>query len=188
MLTKKDRQRFERMMLPHLDASYNLARWLVHNPEDAEDIVQMAYIKAFESFSNYKTGNSAGWILTIVRNTTFTWLDKQKRTSNLISFNEATHSQQARDSKPLTAITSADPEALASQAEDKATLINAIDNLPIEFREALLLRDIEGWSYKEIAEITNVPKGTVMSRLSRARKSLQEYLMKKVKREHASGL
>lgn len=175
-------------MLPHLNAAYNLAKWLVRDARDAEDVVQTAYLRAFEAFGGYVSGNSAGWILTIVRNTAYTWLDKQKRTNNLVSFNEVMHSHQNEAPNPLRMTVLLDPETLAVQAADRAVLLDAIDRLPVEFREVLLLREVEGCSYKEIAEITRVPTGTIMSRLSRARRQLQEYFMKQVKRGNTGGL
>jgi len=178
MANSKDRQRFERMMLGHLDAAYNLALWLLRNPADAEDIVQTAYMRAFEHFHTFTGGNSAGWILTITRNTAYNWLNKQKRTNNLISFDEVYHSQEDKQ----TTIDTMNPEDIVMLNAGCTNLMEHIDRLPIEFREALFLREIEGYSYKEIAEIMQVPKGTVMSRLSRARHQLQLQLTEQQKR------
>ena len=184
MITRKDRQRFERMSLPHLGAAYNLALWLVRDPSDAEDIVQTAYMRAFEAFSNFTGNNIAAWIMTIVRNTAFNWLNKQKRSSNLVSFDEMFHKneQQHKNTYDLT------PEEMINLATTRTQVAELIGRLPVEFREALFLREIEGYSYKEISEITQVPKGTVMSRLSRARGHLQRLVLDQQRREQAHGL
>jgi len=185
---RKKRERFERLMLPHLSAAYNHARWLVGDAHDAEDIVQTAYARAFEYFNSYQTGNSAAWILTIVRNQAYTWLSKKKQASNLVSFDEVVHSQQDVAGSPFPASLASNPELLARSSTETAALIGALERLPVEFREVLLLREVEGYSYKEIAEIVDVPQGTVMSRLSRARRHLLEYLTNRLKRENAGGL
>lgn len=184
MLTRKDRQRFERLTMPHLTAAYNLALWLLRDPAEAEDIVQTAYMRAFEAFGNFTGNNAAAWIMTIVRNTAFNWLSKQKRQSNLISFDEAMHSadQQHKNTINLT------PEEMINLAACKGQIDHLFERLPAEFREALFLREIEGYSYKEISEITNVPKGTVMSRLSRARGQLQKIVLEQQRKDRASGL
>ena len=185
MTDKKERQRFERIMLVHQDAAYNLALWLLRDPVEAEDIVQTAYMKAFEHFPTFVGGNAAGWILTIVRNTAYNWLNKKKRSSNLISFDEVLHSSEEVAQPSLTAL---NPEELHSAIATGTQLMEAIDRLPVEYREALFLREIEGYSYKEIAETTQVPQGTVMSRLSRARAQLQKSLAEQHKRKQANAV
>ena len=187
MLTRKDRERFERMTLGHLPAAYNLARWLVRNPSDAEDIVQTAYMRAFEAFHQFSGNSAASWMLTIVRNTAYNWLTKQKQTSNLISFDEALHGSETESSYSQYS-NNMNPEEIMKIAASKMKVRESIDRLPTEFREILFLREIEGYSYKEITEITQIPKGTVMSRLSRARKHLHKILTDQQKREHAIGL
>lgn len=184
MLTRKDRQRFERLTTPHLGQAYNLALWLLRDPSEAEDIVQTAYMRAFEAFGNFTGNNAAAWVMTIVRNTAFNWLNKQKRNSNLISFEEAYHGSehQHKNTFDLT------PEEMINMVTTKTRVNDLIDRLPVEFREALFLREIEGYSYKEISEITQVPKGTVMSRLSRARGQLQKLVLEQQRREQAHGL
>ena len=183
MLTRKDRLRFERMTTPHLGQAYNLALWLLRDPSEAEDIVQTAYMRAFEAFANFSGNNSAAWIMTIVRNTAFNWLNKQKRNSNLVSFDEAFHgSELYKNTYDLT------PEDIINLVCTKTQIDGLIEQLPVEFREALFLREIEGYSYKEIAEITQVPKGTVMSRLSRARGHLKKLILAQQRREQAHGL
>jgi len=184
MLTRKDRQRFEKITLPHLGAAYNLALWLVRDASEAEDIVQIAYMRAFEAFGSFTGTHSAAWIMTIVRNTAFNLLNKQKRNSNLVSFDEASHvhDQKYKNTYDLT------PEEMVNLLSSNVQVTELIDRLPIDYREAVFLREIEGYSYKEISEITQVPKGTVMSRLSRARGLLQKFALEQYKQEQVHGL
>lgn len=182
MATPEDRKRFERIMLRHLDASYNLALWLLRDPSEAEDIVQTAYMKAFDKFSTFKGGNSAGWILTIVRNTSYNWLNKRKNSSNLISFEEALHGDENCASARRDSL---NPEDVISAAGSNAQMMRCMENLAVEFREVLFLRELEGCSYKEIAEIIQVPEGTVMSRLSRARAQLKKIVVDQERRKRA---
>ncbi|MGH9897278.1 MAG: sigma-70 family RNA polymerase sigma factor [Pyrinomonadaceae bacterium] len=156
--------RFEQAVLPHFDAAYNLARWLTRNDTDAEDVVQEAYLRAYKFFAGFHGGDSRTWLLTIVRNTCYTWL-RQNRTQELgIAFDEEIHSIVSED---------ASPETILVKSASRQLLKQALEELPVEFRETMILRELEGLSYKEIAGITDVPVGTVMSRLSRARKRLQ---------------
>ncbi len=185
MATPKDRKRFERIMLVHLDASYNLALWLLRDPSEAEDIVQTAYMKAFDKFSTFQGGNSTGWILTIVRNTAYNWLKKQKNNSNLISFEEALHGGENGESVRRDTM---NPEEVISAIASHAQMMRCMDSLAVEFREVLFLRELEGCSYKEIAEIIQVPKGTVMSRLSRAREQLKKIVVDQKRRKKVSRL
>ena len=177
----------ERLTVPHLGQAYNLARWLVKDPGEAEDIVQTAYMKAFEAFHNFTGHNTAAWIMTIVRNTAYNWLSKQKRNSNLISFDEVLHGGELDNDSSQYAI-HINPEQVLHIAASKAQLKLLMERLPVEFREVIFLRELEGYSYQEITDITLVPKGTVMSRLSRARKQLQKLLLEQQKREHANGM
>ncbi|HHJ35742.1 MAG TPA: sigma-70 family RNA polymerase sigma factor [Gammaproteobacteria bacterium] len=185
MATAKDRKHFERLMLRHLDASYNLALWLLHDTTEAEDVVQIAYMKAFEHFTSFTGGNTAGWILTIVRNTAYNWLSKRNRGSNLISFEDVLHSSQ--NNSP-TASGEMNPEELASAEISHSQITGYMKTLSVDFREVLFLREIEGYSYKEIAEITQVSKGTVMSRLSRARGQLRQIITDQTHREKTREL
>lgn len=170
MLTRKDRQRFERITLPHMDAAYSLALWLVKNRAEADDIVQTAYMRAFEGFGNFVGNNPSAWLMTIVRNTAFNWMKKQKRNNNLVNFDEALH----KSDRPFKNTYDLSPEEILNKISTKNQVIELINLLPVEFSESLFLRDIEGYSYKEISEITQTTKGTVMSRLSRARSQLQK--------------
>lgn len=162
---------FEQIVMPHLDAAYNLARWLAGNDHDAEDIAQEACLRAFRFLGSFRGGNSRSWLLTIVRNTAYTWL-KQNRPQAVVSIGDE-ELGQIEDPKALTNHSSALHHA------DRDVLRAALDSLPVEYRETLILRELEGLSYKEIADIADVPIGTVMSRLARARKQLQEYLSQK---------
>jgi RNA polymerase sigma-70 factor (ECF subfamily) len=161
------RQRFEALALPHLDSAYNLARWLARNDHDASDIVQEAYLRAFESFAGLRGDNARPWLLAIVRNTCFTWLARNRRPDRQLPFEDDEHADQDSWS---------DPAQCASQADERRRVDAAIERLPSEFREVVVLREIEELSYKEIASVLAVPIGTVMSRLSRGRHLLAGYL------------
>jgi len=165
---------FEQTVLPHLGAAYNLARWLTRNEHDAEDMVQEAYLRAFRFFAGFHGTDVRPWLLSIVRNCCYSWL-QQNRTQELSTeFDEEKHSTDADSS---------DPAALALQNADHEMLKGALDQLPVEFREVVVLRDLEGLSYKEIADIANIPTGTVMSRLARARDRLKRILSDRLKRK-----
>jgi RNA polymerase sigma-70 factor, ECF subfamily len=155
---------FEKEVLPHLDAAYNLARWLSCNEQDAEDIVQDAYVRAFRFFPAFRGGNARGWILRIVRNTCYTWLRKNRPMQSATEFDENLFGPDPRTLNP--------EEALLQNANDKM-LRHAMEALPLKLRDVLILRELEGMSYKEIAELTGMPPGTIMSRLSRARAGLR---------------
>ena len=160
---------FERKVLTHLDAAYNLARILMRNERDAEDVVQEASLRAFRFFDNFRGENSRAWFLRIVRNTSFTVLKKNRPDEMNIAFDEELHGGQT---PPMDAGMALD------RAQDRQMVRAAIEQLPPEFREAIALRELEGASYKEIADIVGVPIGTVMSRLARARRQLQLILSK----------
>ena len=165
---------FEDLMLPHLDAAHNLAKWLLRNEEDAKDVVQEAYLRAFKSFGGFHGSNGRAWLLTIVRNTSYTLLKKNRAADLTTTFDEEIHA--ASDE-------SASPAIIVEHAEDAELVTKAIDELPAEFREILVLRHQEGLSYKEIADIAQIPPGTVMSRLARARAKLREYLAAQIGKE-----
>jgi RNA polymerase sigma-70 factor (ECF subfamily) len=158
---------FEEAMLPHLDAAHNLARWLMRNEQDAQDVVQEAYLRAFKSFGGFRGSNGRAWLLTIVRNTSYTLLKKNRALDLTTTFDEEIH--------PI-GDESASPAMILEHCEDAELIREAMDALPAEFREILTLRHQEGLSYKEIADIAQIPPGTVMSRLARARGKLKEYL------------
>jgi RNA polymerase sigma-70 factor, ECF subfamily len=165
---------FEETMLPHLDAAYNLARWLLRNEQDAQDVVQEAYLRAFKSFGGFHGSNGRAWLLTIVRNTSYTLLKKNRAVDLTTTFDEEIHATDHQ---------SASPAAILEHAEDAELIGKAMDELPAEFREILTLRHQEGLSYKEIGEIVKIPAGTVMSRLARARAKLKEYLAAHIGKE-----
>jgi RNA polymerase sigma-70 factor (ECF subfamily) len=161
-------------VLPHLDGAYNLARWLTRNPDDAEDMVQEAYLRAFKFFDTLRGADSRAWLLTIVRNTCYTWLQQNRAHDLAAPFDEEIHSSESD---------SADPATLVLQSASHRMLKRALEELPAEFREVLVLRELEGFSYKEIAEIAKIPPGTVMSRLARARERLKQLLCNRLKRD-----
>jgi RNA polymerase sigma-70 factor (ECF subfamily) len=158
---------FERLFLPHLDAAYNLARWLTRDEHDAADIVQEAYLRACQYFGRFHGEDGRVWLLKIVRNTGYTWL-KRNRPLDVVPLADEILQAVHGDVPP--------PEARVFAEERRQLLHGAIGELPVEYREVLVLREFEGLSYKEISTITEVPMGTVMSRLSRAREKLQERL------------
>ena len=166
--------RFEEIALPHLNAAYNLARWLVHDDNEAEDIVQEAYLRAFKFFGGFYGGDSRAWMLTIVRNTCYTWL-QQNRVLRL--------AEPIDDNVDEAGVDEADPETLLLQRVDAQMVRDALQELPVEFREVVVLREMEGLSYKEIANVVDIPIGTVMSRLKRGRTRLQALLVKRMGKE-----
>jgi RNA polymerase sigma factor (sigma-70 family) len=161
-------RRFQALAMPHLDAAYNLARWLSRNPGDAEDIVQEAFLRAFRFFDSFRGELARPWLLSIVRRV---WYDEWRRRA---SSEEVAPFDELRDDAQLegweTAI--ADPETLAIRAQDVRDVQAALQRLPVEYREVLVLREMEDLSYREIAVIADVPVGTVMSRLARGRRRL----------------
>jgi RNA polymerase sigma-70 factor (ECF subfamily) len=158
---------FEEAFLPHLDAAFNLARWLVRNTHDAEDIVQEAYLRAFKFFGGYRGGDTRAWVLKIVRNTSYSFLQKNRIADLAEEFDEQIHT---------TSTEHLGAEAALLQLADGRILHQALDELPVNFREVIVLRELEGMSYREIAEVTGIPVGTVMSSLSRARERLRQSL------------
>jgi RNA polymerase sigma-70 factor (ECF subfamily) len=166
VLDSQDQARFERLVLPHLDAAFNLARWLLRRGTDAEDVAQEAMMRAYRFFPGFNGGDVRAWLLQIVRNTCFTWLEKNRHVNDAVEFDEGLHETP----NPT-------PEALAIAGNNRELLTNALESLPPRYREVIVLRELEGCSYKEIAAITSIPIGTVMSTLARARKQLQVALV-----------
>ena len=158
---------FETAVLPHLDAAYNLARWLTRNDADAEDVVQEAYLRAFRFFGGFHGEDGRAWLLGIVRNTSYTWMQQNRSPELNMTLDDETFEAASQD---------LDPEALLLQKADAQMLRHAVEELPIEFREVLVLRELNEMSYKQIASVADLPLGTVMSRLARARKRLQRIL------------
>ena len=165
---------FEAMMLPHLDAAHNLAKWLLRNEQDAQDVVQEAFLRAFKSFGGFHGSNGRAWLLTIVRNTSYTLLKKNRVADLSTPFDEEIH---ASGDESVSAAT------ILERSEDTELIREAMDALPAEFREILTLRHQEDLSYKEIADIAQIAPGTVMSRLARARAKLKECLAARIGNE-----
>jgi RNA polymerase sigma-70 factor (ECF subfamily) len=167
-------ERFEQMLLPHLDAAYNLARWLLRSRADAEDAVQESFLLALRFYEGFRGGDARAWLLKIVRNTCYSWARKNRAGGPQEEFDETVHSDPEKRADA--------EEKLVSRAESERVR-GALEALPEAFREVLVLREIEGLSYKEIADVTGVPMGTVMSSLSRARQKLREQLQTPVRKE-----
>lgn len=169
--------RFEDVVLPHLDAAYNFARWIVRNEAAAQDIVQDSCVKALKGLHGFKGGNARAWLLTIVRHESYDWIARTKA-----------RGMESLDDESDTGLAAAaahaeTPEALLVRLQDRAMLKRALEELPDGYREVLILKELEEMAYKDIAEVTGVPIGTVMSRLSRGRALLKEKLLGK---DHAS--
>jgi RNA polymerase sigma-70 factor, ECF subfamily len=158
---------FEQAVLPHLDAAFNLARWLMRNEQDAQDAVQEACLRAFRFFPSFHGGDGRAWLMKIVRNSCYTWLQVNRPLQDAAEFDENLFLPDSRVPNP---------EEVVLQNDSGLRVRTAIEKLPPNFREVLILRELEGMSYKEIAHITGMPAGTVMSTLSRARRRLLQVL------------
>jgi RNA polymerase sigma factor (sigma-70 family) len=158
---------FEQAVLPHLDAAYNLARWLTRNEPDAQDAVQEAYLRAFRFFPDFRGGDPRAWLLKIVRNSCYSWLRANRPLQDATEFDENLFPPDVR---------SPNPEEVALQNDNGTLVREALQKLPPNLREVLILRELEGMSYREIGAITGMPKGTVMSSISRARGRLRQVL------------
>ncbi len=168
MLIDQEKQAlFEQTILPHINAAFNLARWLIKNDQDAEDIVQESCLRAYKYFSSYHGGDSRAWLLTIVRNTCFTWLHENQAQGLTVDLDEEISTRE---------IDGDDAEQRLQIQADQQSVTRALEELPAAYRELIVLRELEGMSYKEIALIAGVPLGTVMSRLARARQQLKAFL------------
>jgi len=162
----------EQVMLPHLDAAYNLARWLVRDPSIAEDVVQHAYERACKYFATFRGGSDGAWLLQIVRNVAYSTLKAQRREME-VSLSSGARAAEEYGVDVDVPDPSPGPEATLEERQDLAAVGDALNALPVALRECLILREVEALSYKEMAQIMDVPIGTVMSRLSRARQALQ---------------
>jgi RNA polymerase sigma-70 factor (ECF subfamily) len=167
MLENNQLPNFDQAVLPHLDAAYNLARWLTRNEQDAQDAVQEAYLRAFRFFPGFHGDNARAWLMKIVRNTCYTWLHTNRPLQDATEFDENLFPPDS---------CAPNPEEIVLQNDSGALVRKALEQLPPTFREVLVLRELEGMSYKEIADITGMPAGTVMSSLSRARGRLRQAL------------
>ncbi|MGA7990254.1 MAG: sigma-70 family RNA polymerase sigma factor [Thermoanaerobaculia bacterium] len=161
---------FERIVLPLLPSAYNLARWLTRNDHDADDVVQEAFLRAYRFFPSLRSADARAWLLSIVRNTCWTWLRVNRAREVAATIDD--------DAEPVDGAASAE-EDLVRRA-DGARLARALEELPAEFREVIVLRELEEMSYREIADVAGIPMGTVMSRLARARRRLQAALARPV--------
>jgi len=168
---------FEEAVLPHLDAAYNLAHWLTRNDTDAEDVVQEAYLRAFKFFGGFHGADGRSWLLAIVRNTCYTWMQHNRSLELSVPLDDEQREIESTD---------LNPEALLLQRADTLMVRRALEELPVEFREVLVLRELEEMSYRDIAGITDLPLGTVMSRLARGRKRLQLALTNQMHAEVSS--
>ena len=170
MRDDEKRRRFELLVLPHLDAGLNLARWLTHNDQDAQDVVQEAALRAIRFIDGFRGDNARAWFLQIVRNTCFSWL-KENRPAELVVLDDADDVLQG-----IAAPAADEPLAMAMRSADRLQINQAIAALPIVYREVLVLRELDDFSYKDIARVADIPIGTVMSRLARARSLMQQAL------------
>ena len=180
-------QRFEAVALPHLDAAYNLARWLTRNDADACDVVQEAFMRALTYFDGYRGENARAWLLTIVRNTCFRWLQRN-RSSTVVPFSREVEAQVDAAAVQPGGDAIPDPETLLMQQREAQVLSTLMAELPASFREVLVLSEIEELSYRDIAEVLGVPIGTVMSRLARARGLLKDAWRRRTIRGVSNGL
>ena len=162
-LSAQEMERFTEYVLPYLDAAHNLARYLLRDPHEAEEVVQEAFLRAIRHFDGFRGVDGRAWLLSIVRNTCFTHLRRRRPGGERVEFDEQIHSPQEEDSGP---------EADLTRAATAEAVREGLNQLAVEYREVLVLRELEGLSYKEIAHVAGVPMGTVMSRLARGRKQL----------------
>ena len=174
-----DVNRFEELVLPHLDAAHNLARWLTRNPDDAEDVVQEACLRALKYLGALHSNDARPWFLTIVRHAFYDWCRRNRPAE--IARDDGTAIEMAIDDAAI------DPEQAALRSSESRLLANAVEELPLAYREVLILRELEELSYKEIARIVDIPIGTVMSRLARARSLLQRSPLVYLIGERTSG-
>jgi RNA polymerase sigma factor (sigma-70 family) len=156
---------FEDLALPHLDAVHNFARWLMRNDDEAQEVVQETFLRALRYFDSYRGSDAKAWLFAILRNTCLTWRSRKRQTGATEAFDEGTHSPQT---------VMRDQEQQMIDASQIVTLRHCIEMLPLEYREVLIMRELEEMSYRQISEVMAVPVGTVMSRLSRARRRLGE--------------
>jgi RNA polymerase sigma-70 factor (ECF subfamily) len=176
-LEPEERRRFEECVLPHLDAAFNLARWLLRDKSNAEDATQESMSRAYRFFGTYRAGDARAWLLQIVRNYCYTWLRKNRPQEDTSVVEEDTMPSDVPN-----------PETLAIANADRQRVSRAIESLPLHFREILVLRELEGCSYKEIAAVTAHPIGTVMSALARARRQLRNVLSEERPKESSRAL
>lgn len=181
--------RFERLAVPHLEAAFNLAFWIVRSRPDADDIVQDAYLRAFRSFANFRGEDIRPWLLAIVRNAAYRWLSDRRRHGNVVSLEE-TFAADAGDEPCRLQIAADEPtaEERLIGASERDRVLHGLAQLPAAFREVMVLRELEGLSYRDIAEVTGAPIGTVMSRLSRGRSELRKVLTRLIEKDERNAV
>ena len=168
-------ERFEDIVMPHLDAAYNLARWLTRDDQDAQDVVQEAYMRALKYFDRMKGSEGRPWVLGIVRNTCYTWLEKNRPAEVVAMEDVESAVAEVVSSSPT-------PEVILLQSANRKLVNQALEELPVGYREVIVMREIEDMSYKEIAAVAGIPMGTVMSRLARARNLLKVSIEDRMRR------
>lgn len=170
-------RRFEQVIMPHLDAAYNLARWLTRSDSDAQDVVQEACLRAFRYFDGFQGESPSAWLLAIVRNACFTWM-RRNRPAEEVAGSDSITDETAAVAASIVGASSrelgSDPETLLIDSRDRTRVNDLVQRLPAEYREVIVLREVEDLSYREIADVVGIPIGTVMSRLARARKMLHD--------------
>jgi RNA polymerase sigma factor (sigma-70 family) len=174
--SERNTGRFGELAMPHLDSAYNLARWLTRDHHHAEDVVQDAYLRAFRAFGGFRGDDARPWLLAIVRNASYTWLAQNRRAEVEVAYDDDVHGSEASAPGSSSGAFGDNPETILARLDDVRQVDEALQRLPLGYREVLVLRDIEDLSYKEIALIAGLPIGTVMSRLARGRKLLLEQL------------
>ena len=183
---REKQSHFEEVFLPHLDRAYNLARWLIESDQDAQAMVQEAYRQAVREFGKLGEADPRDWLLAIVRKKAYTWLQKGATGSKVVPFAEAFAGGPSAAAKGM-ADRSEKPVSEVPDQEWKRSLYEALGRLPVEFREILVLRDIEGWTYTQLASVLAVPRATVLHRLSTARRTLRQELGEAHRRELSDG-
>lgn len=186
MSEQEKRARFERLVLPHLDAAYSLAGWLVRDDAQAEEAVQESFLRAFRFFEGLRGDDARPWLLGIVRNTCYSLLQRARQDAGATAFDEDGCGEEAIAAGAVVSFP-LNPEAAAIRAADREQVHRCLRALPAEYREAVVLREIHGCSYREIAAVSEVPIGTVMSRLARGRKLLQQMLAERAPRAEDTG-
>jgi len=172
---------FEKRVMPHLDAAYNLARWITRNDSDAEDVVQESFLRAYRFLGSLKESDARPWILAIVRNTAYTWLRKN-RPADVVPIDDAGLLPEDTVTAGHVSPAESNPEVILLQSANRKLVNQALEDLPVGYREVLVMRELEDLSYKEISTVAGIPMGTVMSRLSRGRELLRVALGERMRR------
>jgi RNA polymerase sigma-70 factor (ECF subfamily) len=179
--------RFEELVMPLRGAAFNLAYWILKSREEAEDVVQEAYLRAFRAFPRFRGENVRPWLLVIVRNQAYTTLDARKRAGSVVLLSEDLKARRGSE-EPEVASPDPSPEAAMVAEADRQEVLDALAGLPLVYRDVVVLREMESLSYADISEITGVPIGTVMSRLSRGRAELRNAILRQRSKDEQDGL